>query len=629
MCGIVGMVGGSDETLLRRMCAAIKHRGPDDEGVYLDPNAPAGLGMVRLSIIDLAGGRQPMTDEHQRYRLVFNGEIYNHQALRKELEARGHRFTSNADTEVIVHLYEDVQERCVEYLNGDFAFAIWDTVERRLFLARDRLGVKPLYYWHHGQRFAFASELKALLQLPEVPRDIDLEALDRYLTFLYIPAPHSIFTQVKKLPPACRLTFDDGQARVERYWQPPQPSPHRGRPSADLEEAIVERLTEAVRLRLMSDVPLGAFLSGGIDSSCVVALMSRCSPGRVKTFSLGFAPPDDSYNELPSARLAAQAFQTDHREFLITPDIAALLPQAVWHLDEPFADSSSLLTFLISREARRAVTVALTGIGGDELFGGYPRYLGAWASQSYAYLPAPVRRGLAAAAGMLPESVQSRNVAGWLKRFLQEGTQPLELRYLHWRSYFSAALKTGLYTDDIQASLNGADPYAASRALLRELPGNELDRLNALDLQTYLPDDLLVMGDKMSMAHGLEVRVPFCDHELVELVAAIPLRQRLRGFRLKGLLKHAVRGLLPEALLCKPKQGFMLPLGAWLRGPLAPLCRDILGAEPIRRRGLFRPEAVGRLVEAHVRGEATLTHQVYALLVLELWCRRYLEGDDG
>jgi len=623
MCGICGTIGFGELELLKRMTQTLRHRGPDDEGYYTD--GAAGLGMVRLSVIDLVSGRQPITDERGRYQLVFNGEIYNYLALREQLEAKGHRFATRSDTEVIVHLYEEHQERCVEYLNGDFAFAVWDTLEQRLFLARDRLGVKPLYYWHRGTQLAFASELKALLCLPPVSRQLDYEALDRYLTFLYIPAPSTIFHDVRKLPPACWLSFSKGVVRVERYWRLPGPRAG-GSPTPNLVEAVRERLERAVRVRLMSEVPLGAFLSGGIDSSCVVALMSQCLDKPVQTFSIGFEKPYESYNELPAARMAANAFHTDHHEFVVKPDITSLLPQVVWHMDEPFADSSALLTFLISREAKRKVTVALTGIGGDEVFGGYPRYLGAWASLYYERLPRLMRMGFANAANALPASANSRDVAGWVKRFLREGHEPRALRYLHWRSYVTAGLKQELYAPDLRTSLDHADSYGASQATLEGSTGDYLDRVNALDLQTYLPDDLLVMGDKMSMAHGLEVRVPFCDHELVELAASIPMRQRLEGFRLKGLLKRAVRDLLPASLLRKPKQGFMLPLGRWLQHDLQPWCRQLLAPEQIRRRGFFRPEPITQLLDAQARGSTQGTHQVYALVVLELWCQRYLDG---
>ena len=611
-----------DGTLAQRMGERLRHRGPDEEGHYVD--AEVGLAMRRLSIIDVASGHQPMSDERGRYRLVFNGEIYNYRALREALERRGHRFATQCDTEVIVHAYEDEQERCVDSLNGDFAFAIWDAERRQLFLARDRLGVKPLYYWHRGTHLAFASELKALLCVPEISRELDYEALDAYLTFLYVPSPRSIFRNIHKLPPGSHLTFSDGIVKVERYWRPPPPDASI-RSSDELCEMIRERLKEAVRIRLMSEVPLGAFLSGGVDSSAVVALMSQCSRQPVRTFSLGFDKPHESYNELPFARKIADTFQTEHHEMIVKAEIAQWLPQVVWHLDEPFADSSSLLTFLISREAKHAVTVALTGIGGDELFGGYPRYLGAWSSLFYGRLPMTLRRAIAALADTLPEATTSPNRAGRLKRFTRGSLEPPEVRYLSWLAFATDAYTQQLYTEELRTSLAGSQPFSSYHAMLSGSRGDYLDRINVLDLATYLPDDLLMMGDKMSMAHGLEVRVPFCDHTLVEFVASIPMRQRLRGFRLKALLKQAVQDLLPPDLFKKPKQGFMLPIGGWLKHELEPLCQEMLAPTAVTRRGLFRPEAIASLRAAHQRGSVNAAHQIYALLVFELWCQQYLD----
>lgn len=623
MCGIAGLIGRVDEPVLRRMCGAMKHRGPDDEGFAVDAAGDAALGMVRLSIVDLAAGHQPMTDECRRYDLVFNGEIYNHRTVRAELESKGHRFASQADTEVIVHLYEDEGPRCVERLSGDFAFAIWDRAQRRLFLARDRLGVKPLYYWQVGGRLAFASELKALMQLPEVSKALDPEAIDGYLRFLYIAAPRTIFQAVKKLPPACHLTFAQGKATIERYWRPEGHVSIEGWSQAELERAILERLETAVRLRLMSDVPLGAFLSGGIDSSAVVALMARAMDRPVQTFSLGFKRPYDAYNELPAAAAAARAFRTDHHEFLVTPDLAADLPRVVHHLDEPLADSSALLTFLISREAKRLVTVALTGIGGDELFGGYPRYLGLQAAAHAQRLPRLLRSPAAQLAGLLPERPGSRNLAGWTKRFTAGLMLPEEDRYLSWISHGDPS---GLYAAEFRRQAGHADATGPYRDAMAAGSGDATDRAAALDLQLYLPDDLLMLGDKMGMAHGLEIRVPFCDHALVELACAVPMRRRMTGFRLKGLLRRVLRSLVPPELLSRPKRGFMLPIGAWLRRDLQPWCRDLLSPGRVRRRGVFDPSAVARLLETHMSGRISAAHQVYALMVFELWCEEYLDG---
>jgi asparagine synthase (glutamine-hydrolysing) len=625
MCGIVGVVHVGDAATVRRMAAAIKHRGPDDEGYYADPQGAAHLGMVRLSIIDLATGRQPMTDEQQRYHLVFNGEIYNHRELRAGLEQRGHRFRSQADTEVIVHLYEEEGERCVERLQGDFAIALWDAPRQRLFLARDRVGVKPLYYWAQGDRLAFASELKALLRLPQVSRTLDAEALDAYFTFLYIPAPRSIFQEVRKLPPAHWLLWQAGKVQLHRYWQPPPPDTTAIAPARAAQD-VLEGLTAAVRRQLMSDVPLGAFLSGGIDSGAVVGLMSRLTNRPVRTFSLGFAPPDDTYNELPAARLTAQAFGTEHQEFVVKPDVATLLPQVVRHLDEPYADSSALLNFLISREARRHVTVALAGVGGDELFAGYPRYQGAQGSLAFEQLPRVWRQALAAWSTSWPESTTSTNWPGRAKRFLQGAALPRSQRYLTWITFAAADMKQALYAPRLHEALGRTDACAAHRRILEEAPGGYVDQVLRLDLLTYLPDDLLVMADKMSMAHGLELRVPFCDQSLVELAARLPAATRLPGGQLKGLLKRAVQGLLPPALLSRRKQGFMLPLAAWLRDGLRPLCEELLSPEVVKARGWLQPQAVQALRQAHVAGRANWAHQLYAAMVFEVWCREYLDG---
>jgi asparagine synthase (glutamine-hydrolysing) len=623
MCGIAGLIGQADEALLRRLCRAMKHRGPDDEGFVVDASGPAGLGMVRLSIVDVASGHQPMTDECKRYDLVFNGEIYNHQALRAELEAKGHRFASRADTEVIVHLYEEQGAACVTRLNGDFAFAIWDRAERRLFIARDRLGVKPLYYWHAGERLAFASELKALMQLPDVPKALDPVAIDSYLRFLYIAAPRTVFQAVKKLPPACHLTFVRGRVAIERYWTPGADRSAERLTDAELEREILARLEASVRLRLMSDVPLGAFLSGGIDSSAVVALMSRAGTQPVQTFSLGFERPYDAYSELPAAAAAARAFRTAHHEVLVRPDLVADLPRVVHHLDEPLADSSALLTFLISREAKRAVTVALTGIGGDELFGGYPRYLGMRLASAARHVPAVLRRPAAGLAHLVPEQSSSRNLGGWVKRFAGALHLPEDERYLSW---ISQGDPSALYTAEFRKTAGTGEAMTAYRTALGGMPGDAADRAAALDLQFYLPDDLLMLGDKMGMAHGLEIRVPFCDHALVELACGVPMRRRLAGYRLKALFRRAVRRLLPPDLLARPKRGFMLPIGAWLRDELQPWCRDVLAPEHLARRGLFEPAAVRRLLDAHMSGRANAAHQLYALVVFELWCRDYLDG---
>lgn len=624
MCGIAGLIAIGGEPDVRRMCEIMRHRGPDDEGYYT--NAGACLGMVRLSVIDVAGGHQPMADERRRFHIVFNGEIYNYQDLRKHLIDKGHQLITNSDTEVIVHLYEDEREHCLKRLNGDFSIAIWDSEEQSLFLARDRFGVKPLYYWQEGDQFAFASELKALLQLPSVSRDLSSLSIDSYLTFLYIPAPHTIFRSVKKLPAGHCLFFSKGRLQIHPYWQLPDPASARVIPSAQLAQQIRDQLRAAVHRRLISDVPLGAFLSGGIDSSAVVAFMREASAKPVETFSIGFDAPYDTYNELPAARKAAEAFGTNHHEFVVKPNIAQLLPEVVWHLDEPFADSSSLLTFLISREAKKFVTVALTGVGGDELFGGYPRYLAARISMQLEKIPRPIRQGIGAAAAWLPESATTHNTPGRLKRFLHGLALPADERYLSWVAHLLPSQKQALYTREFSGQLKEHSGWVNYHQVLNLAVGDYLDRVSRLDLETYLPDDLLMLGDKMSMAHALELRVPFCDHALAEMASAIPMHSRLAGGKLKGLLKLALKGVLPDALLDKRKQGFMLPLAAWLRGPLASTCDDLLSPGRIQRRGWLNAQTVSDLVQRQRKGETNLSHRIYALMVLELWCQRYLDN---
>jgi asparagine synthase (glutamine-hydrolysing) len=463
--------------------------------------------------------------------------------------------------------------------------------------------------------------------LPGLTHAVDAAALDAYFTLLYIPEPRTIFKAVKKLPAGCVLYFRQGHVRLRRYWQVPLPQGILSKPAlAKQMQDVRQQLEAAVRLRLVSDVPLGAFLSGGVDSSTVVGLMARALQQPVRTFSIGFEQPFSSYNELPAARMAAQAFHTEHREYRVAPDVVQLLPKVVWHLDEPLADSSALITYLICREARANVTVALTGIGGDELFGGYPRYLGAWLALYYERLPAGLRELFSGWVRALPETATSTNLPGRFKRFVRSGPLSRNNRYLGWITYLDPMLKEELYTDTFMQAVDGADPYQAHRQVLQASTADHLSQLSALDLQTYLPGDLLMLGDKLSMAHGLEVRVPFCDHMLIEAAARIPLSQRMQGLRLKGLLRTCIRDVVPHALLRRRKQGFMVPLSAWLRRDLAGLCRELLSPERVRQRGWLRPAAVTRLVQDHQRGQTHLAHTVYSFLVFEVWCQQVLDA---
>ncbi|MFB3816909.1 MAG: asparagine synthase (glutamine-hydrolyzing) [Candidatus Methylomirabilales bacterium] len=625
MCGIAGQVGRPAPSALPDMLHLLRHRGPDDEGVHEEPGL--SLGMHRLAIIDLQGGRQPMANEDGSLWIVFNGEIYNHRELRPALEAEGHDFRTRSDTEVILHAYKQRGEACVDALRGMFAFAIWDRPRRRLLLARDRLGKKPLYYWHRQGTLLFASELKALLCHPAVSRDLDLEALHHYLAFGYTPAARSIFAEIAKLPPAHVAAWQDGVLTVREYWRHPSPGPATRRPADEVAAQVRAELREAVRLRLESDVPLGVFLSGGIDSGAVVACMREVTGERIATFSIGFGAATPSYNELPFARLVAQRFETEHTEEILEPKVLELLPSIVRHFDEPFADSSAIPTFTVAQATAQHVKVALSGIGGDETFAGYPRYLGLRLSEAYARLPRWARTGMARLLpAVLRDSEASRNYADWAHRFLKGADVPLPDRYLGWTRFFTEADLAALASPALQAGWHA--PVDARQRALYERRGfaDPVDGAFRIDLGSYLPDDLLTMADRMSMAHGLEVRAPFCDHRLLELSLAIPPGDKMPGLRLKGLLKKAFAGTLPPAVLSHPKQGFMIPLGRWLRTDLRPLLDELLAPEQIRRRGLFVPEYIERLKQEHLSGGRTHGDRLWTLMMLELWMREYVDG---
>lgn len=622
MCGIAGFAGSLNPSLLDRMARRLAHRGPDDEGVYLDDGV--GLASRRLAIIDLEGGRQPMTNEDRSLWLVLNGEIYNYRELRAELQARGHRFATASDTEVILHLYEDEGEECLNRLRGMFVFALWDRTAQKLLLARDRIGIKPLYYLIRGERLLFASELKALLAWDGWDREIDEDALLSYLTFLYVPTPATIFKSVRKLEAGHKLVFRHGRAAVAPYWDLRFPEP-RVRDEREWAEECRALLQETVRCHLESDVPVGIFLSGGMDSSSLVALMARVAGARIRTFTLGFE--EAAFTEFAYARQVAKRFDTLHQEFVVRPDVLAILPRLVWHLDEPFADASMVLTYLVSKAAREHVKVALSGIGGDELFGGYPRYIGVKLLPYYERVPAAFRAGLARLAQAIPESMGSANIPGRIKRFIRSGPLPPDHRYLSWISFFSRDLLSQLLAGDRSASLSTWDPARPHLGYLQRNNGcDPLDAILYLDVKTYLADDLLMMADKMSMASSLELRVPFCDHRLLEFIASVPASVRMKGFRLKSLLKTAMAPLLPREVLNRPKQGFIPPLARWLQGPSRELTLTLLSEERIRKRGYFRPEAVRWLLEQHFAGKQNLFDQIFALLVLELWFEAFLDG---
>jgi asparagine synthase (glutamine-hydrolysing) len=628
MCGIAGFVEAqaraSDDprrsaAVLDRMCRVISHRGPDDQGTLVEGGV--ALGMRRLSIIDLAGGHQPISGCGGRVTVVFNGEIYNFRELQRELEARGHQFNTHSDTEAIVHAYEEYGASCVDSLRGMFAFALWDERERSLFIARDRVGKKPLYYTLTPQgTLVFGSELKSLLEHPEVGRELNPEALDAYLTFGYVPDPLSIFRDVHKLPPGHHLTFAGGRVSVRRYWDFAFSESNETRDEEDYLEELRALLDEAVRVRLVADVPLGAFLSGGVDSSTVVGLMARHMGQPVKTFSIGFN--EDSYSELKYARVTAQHFGTDHHEFVVTPDICHIVDELVWHFDEPFADSSAIPTYMVSKLAREHVTVALSGDGGDELFGGYTRYMVHQSRGGFARLPRAFRRGvMQPLSRSLPHGARGRN-------FLHNvALDPLD-RYVDSISTFTALTKPDLYTPDFRQTLAAqSDAGARFRAHVEEGgTGDAVHQLLYLDSKTYLPGDILTKVDRMSMAVSLEARVPLLDHKLIEFVTRIPSALKLKGATTKHIFKRAVRGLVPDEILDRPKQGFGVPIQHWINDQLRDRIRETLTEARARGRGYVEPGYISLMLDEHERGRRDHSAQLWSLFMLELWHRTFMDG---
>lgn len=618
MCGICGIIGKYDKALLEKMCEAMLHRGPDSDGVYSEDDM--GMGIRRLKIIDLETGDQPIHNENHNLWIVFNGEIYNYKELRSDLIKKGHSLYTKTDTEVILHLYEEYGNDCVNYLRGMFAFAIWDSDKKRLFLARDRVGIKPLYYSFNNGRFLFASELKAILKDSSVSRMLDLESLEYYLTFLYIPAPFTIFKSINKLPPGHTLVMEGGVIKVRRYWKL-----DFGQEKIETEdyysERIKELLKEVTRLHMISDVPIGALLSGGLDSSTIVALMSKLTNYPIKTFSIGFEEKFSSYNELEFSRQIAKQFGTEHREFIIKPNIVETLPKVINHLEEPFADSSAILNYLICQEARKFVTVGLTGIGGDEIFGGYPRYLGLMIDEKYQRVPRFLRAGLSRLSGFIPQTTDSQNIGGRLSRFLKASCETENQRYLSWLTYFDPLMKSQLLNQPIKVG-----KYIHNDYLDEEESGDSLNRASYLDINTYLVDDLLIMADKMSMANSFELRVPLCDHKLMEFCSSIPFSVKLKNLKLKSLFKKTIEGVLPQEIIDKRKQGFMVPLADWLKDDLKDFVKDALSEEAVNRRGYFNSDYVAKILDLHFKGKKVMTHQIWALLVFELWAKKYLDS---
>jgi asparagine synthase (glutamine-hydrolysing) len=627
MCGIAGMLARdpgrrADASVVARMAARLRHRGPDDGHVWAD--GPIALGHRRLSVIDLSPrGRQPMSNEDGSVWVVFNGEIYDHAVLRDELVAKGHTFRSETDTEVLVHLYEEHGPKLLDRIDGMFAFALWDARERRLLLARDHLGEKPLFYHEDGAVLRFASEPRALLADPAVRPEADPRAIDQYLTYGYVPSPGAAFRGMRKLPPGHVLDVRGGRLELRRYWAL-RYGPKRRGSEAELAEELHDRLRGAVRRRLVADVPLGAFLSGGLDSSLVVALMREVGTGPLRTFSIGFE--EQRYDELAYARLVAERFGTEHHERIVRPDAAALLPRLVRQYGEPYADSSALPTFLLCEMARSAVTVALSGDGGDESFAGYDRYLGLVLTSGFDRMPRPLLRGVARGLSRLARGSGPKTVPYRLARLAEGLAVPRLERYGRWISVLDEAARARLYTPELLAELDGRSP---SDVLAEAFAGEPLAIVEAAmraDVRLYLPDDILVKIDIASMAHGLEVRAPLLDRRVVEFAATLPPSWKLRGLVRKALLRRVARGILPPPILARRKMGFAVPIDRWLRGELREMANDVLLDARARSRGWLRTAEVSRLLREHERGEAHHHAKLWALLVLELWHREFIDA---
>ena len=626
MCGIVGIAGSStrpvDESVLRSMNDSLWHRGPDDDGFFVRDRV--GLGMRRLSIIDVAGGRQPIHNEDQSVWAVYNGEIYNYNELRDDLQRRGHHFYTRSDTETLVHLYEEYGDEGVSRLRGMFAYALWDERRNRLVVGRDRIGIKPLYYGRLDGRLYFASELRAFGRVPGFPRVLNEASVRRYLAYLYVPGPETIWRDVVELPPAHYLVYDGDTVTTHRYWDV-QYREGESRSPAEWRERFLAQFRDSVMCHLMREVPLGAFLSGGIDSSAMVAVMAQESGNRVKTFSIGYEGEGAFQDERAYARIVAERYATEHHEFVVSPDAAQLLPDLVATMEQPFADSSVIPNYYISKLTRQHVTVALSGLGGDEVGGGYQRYLGMLWAERYGRLPGALRpRWLELAVGRLPDVRSGRRWIDQAKRFVATARLGAADRYAAMVTTFSAADRSRLLAPDFQRQ---AGPDDVESLVTRVFGSGHADGvLNAAmraDLESYLPGDLLTLADRISMRHSLEVRVPFLDHPLVELMAGAPAGLKVQGRSKKVLMREAFRGLLPASILDRRKMGFSIPLALWLRTELRATMQEILAEHEIRRLGYLDPAEVERIKAEHLAGRTNHESKLWALINLVGWHRQH------
>ncbi|HEY0428210.1 MAG TPA: asparagine synthase (glutamine-hydrolyzing) [Pyrinomonadaceae bacterium] len=627
MCGIVGTVYNNSRSasreIIEKMNRCIAHRGPDDDGFYFHENV--ALAMRRLAIIDLAHGKQPIHNRDKTKWIVFNGEIYNYQELREDLDRRGYEFYTNSDTEAIVHLYDEYGADCVQFLRGMFAFAIWDERDKSLFVARDRVGKKPVLYSHQPNGdLIFGSEFQALLAHPDVSREVDEKAIDGYLSYLCVPAPQTAFRQIRKLEPAHWLRWKDGQIETKRYWQPDF-SKKIKISEREAEEETLRILRESTRLRMISEVPLGAFLSGGVDSSTVVALMAEASEQPVKTFSIGFEEQD--FSELKYARRVAEHVGAEYHEFIVRPNALEVLPTLVEHYGEPYADSSAIPTYYVSKETRKYVTVALNGDGGDESFAGYERHAAMRLAETYHRLPRVLRRALIEKPiNLVPTSEIQKSRVRDVKRFLQAASLPRTERYFRWVSTFNREAKRELYTEDFSRRIAGSNPSEVLEKWFVKANGSGiLDTTLLTDQMTYLPNDLLVKVDIASMANSLEARSPFLDHKVIEFAASLPENIKARRFETKSFLKKIAARLVPREVVYRRKMGFGVPIGKWFRGEMKDFLRESLLSEKSLTRGIVRREMIEKYVREHTSAERDHAFQLWTLLMLELWFQRFID----
>jgi asparagine synthase (glutamine-hydrolysing) len=645
MCGISGVVNCGDRETLARMTQILAHRGPDDSGLW-DRRFPdgsyIGLGSRRLAILDLtAVGHMPMCNEDRTVWITYNGEIYNFAELRRELESKGHRFASHTDTEVVIHLYEQEGPDCVKRLNGMFALAICDlrSGAPTLFVARDHFGVKPFYYFHDGKRFAFASEIKALLQIPEIEAALDPESLHQYLTFLWVPDPKTMFRRILKLPAGHYATFSHGELKLTQYWDLTFPSADHtyDRSEEDLAEEVRERFRRSVEAQMVSDVPIGAFLSAGLDSSGIVAMMTKATNQPVRTYTITFPQKyrvgETTLDDPEVATRLARHLGCENQRIVVEPDVTDLLPRLVWHMDEPTADPAIITAYLVCREARKQATVLLSGVGGDELFAGYRKHVAHYWAQAYARIPTVARRLAEAGLGALP-SLRGTRLKGHLrlarKMSRSASLNPVD-RFITNCTYLDEEQKSCLYSSDFLAQTSGTDPASQHRAAFDRVSESDfLHQMLYLDTKIFMTSLNLTYNDKMSMASSVEVRVPFLDRELAEFVAwNVPPKLKLKGFArptTKYIFRQAMRDILPREVLQQPKAGFAAPVDYWLAHDLKEMVDDLLSPAQLRSRGLFQPRAVQRLIDEHRSGRRDWSMQLWQFLTLELWMRTFLDG---